>query len=73
MVHSNAVRMPKGRGCFAGIMLDNFNGGSWDSNVYFNTSDPGETDLRAKGFCGFSLVRWQSEYIDMHKQSRRCL
>ena len=39
--------------------LDNFRGGSWDSNVYFNTSDLEETALREKGFCGFSLARWQ--------------
>ena len=39
--------------------LDNFRG-SFDSNVYFNTSDPGESTLRGFGFAGVSLARWQS-------------
>ena len=40
--------------------LDNFNGGSWDANVYFNASDLEEATLRARGFAGFSLARWRS-------------
>ena len=46
--------------------LDNFNGGSWDSNVYFNRSDSEEMALRERGFCGFSLEQWQSRGHGLH-------
>lgn len=43
--------------------LDNFKGGNWSSNVYFNFSDPEEMSLRNHGFCGFSFARWQQSQL----------
>ncbi len=45
--------------------LDNFKGGNWSSNIYYNQSDPEETALRDRGFCGVSLAQWQQNHLGL--------
>ena len=58
-IYATQFKVPANATCGASP-LDNFNGGSWDSNVYYNVSDAEESALRERGFCGFSLLQWQT-------------